>query len=71
MPTAPFISPVIPEVNLEIEHSDCGCNAYPEDNVTIRRRDVHGNTEEVRRPEDEGWQEWADLFPDFKLEIEE
>jgi hypothetical protein len=49
-----------------IELSDGGCLEFPEDDGTIRRRDVHGNCEEVRRPGDDGWQEWADMFPDYK-----
>lgn len=45
----------------EIELDDGGAIEHLGDGE-FRRCDVHGNTEEVRRPEDEDWQEWADLF---------
>lgn len=46
----------------DIELSDGGCIEYPEDDGCIRRRDIHGNCEEVRNIDEEGWQEWATLF---------
>lgn len=40
-----------------------GYISYPDDDDgTIRRVDDDGNTVEVRRCEDEGYSEWADLF---------
>lgn len=45
-----------------IELSDGGVIEPPDDDGTIRYRDSHGNCEDVRRPGEAGWQEWADLF---------
>ena len=47
----------------------CWCvpviHARPDSDGTIRRRDVHGNCEEIRRPGDQDHNDWLDLFDVF------
>jgi len=44
------------------ELSDGGCIEPPDNEGTIRRRDVHGNCEEIRHPDDDNYGEWSTLF---------
>jgi len=51
------------------ELSDGGVIEHPDPDGTMRRRDVHGNCEEVRSIEDVGWQEWAEVFSKLKADF--
>jgi hypothetical protein len=48
----------------EIELNDGGMIEAPDDEFAIRRRDVHGNLEEVRVIGDSNHHEWMALFPE-------
>ena len=55
----------------EVEFSDGGCIEAPDDDGTIRRRDAHGNCEEIQRIGDEGWAHWAGMFGKTEKDFEE
>lgn len=46
----------------DIRLDDDGVLEYPDNYGVIRRKDVHGNCEEIRRPGDENYLEWWLLF---------
>ena len=47
-----------------IQLGDGGIIEHPDDEFVIRRRDIHGNLEEVRSLGDTNHKEWLDFFPE-------
>jgi len=50
----------------DIELADGGVIEAPDSDGTIRRRDIHGNTEDVRRPEDADYAGLAQYFDGYQ-----
>lgn len=55
----------------DIELSDGGVIEAPDSEGAIRRRDIHGNLEDVKRPEDADYKNLSQYFADYSPPVEE
>lgn len=53
-----------------IEFDDGRVLEWPDCDGTIRCLDPHGDCEQVRRPGDDGYEDWLALFPVDEIEVE-
>jgi len=56
-------------MNEDIELNDGGIIEAPDEEFTIRRRDVNGNLEEIREIGNTNHNEWLILFPEAVIKL--